>query len=69
MRSNPSRPHVFALKAFSIKCDRGKFFVSPTNHSRWSGPYRTLQHATTAIARHLAREFAARHKRSAGVRP
>ena len=58
-----SRTRVFALKGFTIKCVRGKFFVSPTGRHAWSGPYKSLHHATTAIARKLAREFTARDKR------
>ena len=58
-----SRSRVFALKGFTIKSDRGKFFVSPTGHSTWAGPYKSLHHATTAIARKLAREFTERNQR------
>ena len=58
-----SRPRVFALKGFTIKSDHGKFFVSPTGHAKWDGPYKSLHHATTAIARKLAREFTQRNAR------
>lgn len=54
---------VFALMGFTIKTDNGKFFVSPTGYNRWSGPYKSLHHATTAIARKLAREFTERDAR------
>jgi hypothetical protein len=54
---------VFALKGYTVKIDRGKFFVSPTGLNRWAGPYKSLQHATTAIARKLSREFTQRNKR------
>ena len=52
-----SQSRVFALKGFTIKSERGKFFVSTTGHAKWAGPYKSLHHATTAIARKLAREF------------
>ena len=61
MRSNQAR--VFALKDFTIKTDRGQFFVSLTGYTRWSGPYKSLHHATTAIARKRAREFTQRDRR------
>ena len=58
-----SQARVFALKGFTIKSDHGKFFVSPTGYADWSGPYKSLHHATTAIARKLAREFTERDAR------
>lgn len=63
MTKTLSRPRVIALKGFTIKSDRGKFFVSPTGHRAWYGPYKSLHHATTAIARKIAREFTQRHQR------
>ena len=63
MKKTLSRPRVFALKGFTIKSDRGQFFVAPTGHSSWTGPYKSLHHATTAIARKLAREFTQRNAR------
>ena len=54
---------VFALKGFTIKTDAGKFFVSPTGLNQWAGPYKSLHHATTVIARRLAREFTERDAR------
>lgn len=58
---------VYALRGYIVKVEKGKFFVSPAsmpNQGRkWSGPYKTLQHATTAIARKLQREFAKRDRR------
>ena len=60
---NLTEARVFALKGFTIKNDRGKFFVSPTGLNRWAGPYKSLHHATTAIARKLAREFCERNER------
>jgi hypothetical protein len=63
MKSKLSEAHVFALKGFTIKTTGGKFFVSPTGRSTWSGPYKSLHHATTAIARKLAREFIKRATR------
>jgi hypothetical protein len=58
-----TRARVFALKGFTIKCEHGQFFVSPTGYADWSGPYKSLHHATTAIARKLAREFSERNAR------
>jgi len=63
---------VFALKGWTVKSEGGKFYVSPTacfeDKHKWRGPYRTLQHATTAIARKLGEEFNKRHKRLEDVR-
>jgi hypothetical protein len=59
-----TQARVFALKGwFTIKSERGKFFVSPTGRNRWAGPYKSLQHATIAIARKLSREFTQRNGR------
>jgi hypothetical protein len=63
MKSKLSEARVFALKGFTIKTTSGKFFVSPTGRNTWSGPYKSLQHATTAIARKLARKFTKRQTR------
>ena len=63
MKRKFSEARVFALKGFTIKTSAGKFFVSPTGRNSWSGPYKSLQHATTAIARKLAREFTERDTR------
>lgn len=63
MKRNLSQARVFALKGFTIKTEGAKFFVSPTGRNTWSGPYKSLHHATTAIARKLAREFTERHTR------
>jgi hypothetical protein len=59
---------VFALRAWTIKVDdKGQYFISPTacfeERSRWSGPYRSLQHATHAIAGKLRQEVLDREKR------
>ena len=63
MKKTLSEARVFALKGFTIKNHRDKFFVSPTGHDTWAGPYQSLHHATTAIARKLAREFTERKQR------
>jgi hypothetical protein len=65
-RLTPAR--VFALRAWTIKVDeKGQYFISPTAYfeerNRWSGPYRSLQHATTAIAGKLKHEVLEREKR------
>jgi hypothetical protein len=63
MKKKLSEARVFALKGFTIKTEGAKFFVWPTGLNRWSGPYKSLHHATTAIARKLAREFIERDTR------
>lgn len=63
MQRKLSESRVFALKGFTIKTEGAKFFVSPTGRHTWSGPYKSLHHATSAIARKLAREFTERDKR------
>ena len=65
-RLTPAR--VFALRAWTIKVDeKGQYFISPTAYfeerNRWSGPYRSLQHATNAIAGKLKHEVLDREKR------
>ena len=65
-RLTPAR--VFALQAWTIKVDeKGQYFISPTAYfeqrNRWSGPYRSLQHATNAIAGKLKHEVLDREKR------
>ena len=63
MKKKLTEARVFALKGFTIKTEAGKFFVSPTGRNTWSGPYKSLHHATTAIARKLLREFTQRNDR------
>jgi hypothetical protein len=63
LRKELTEARVFALKGFTIKTEHGKFFVSPTGLNRWDGPYKSLHHATTAIARKLSREFTERNTR------
>lgn len=63
MKRKLSEARVFALKGFTIKTEGAKFFVSPTGRNTWSGPYKSLHHATTAIARKLSREFTEREAR------
>lgn len=63
MTQHLTRARVFALKSFTIKTEGGKFFIAPTGHYRWAGPYKSLHHATTAIARKLSREFTQRDDR------
>ena len=60
MKTKLSQARVFALKGFTIKSENGKFFVSPTGRNVWAGAYKTLHHATTAIARKLSRKFTQR---------
>jgi hypothetical protein len=64
-----AQAHVYALRNYTIKQQGDRFFVAATaleGTHRWSKPYATLQHATTAIARKLQREFVGRNKRSNG---
>ena len=63
MTNQLTRARVFALKGFTIKTEDGNFFVAPTGHNKWAGPYKSLHHATTAIARKLSREFTQRNDR------
>ena len=63
MTKTLTEARVFALKGFTIKSKSGKFFVLPTGRDTWAGPYKSLHHATTAIARKLAREFTERNQR------
>jgi hypothetical protein len=63
MKRKLTEARVFALKGFTVKATTGKFYVSPTGTATCSGPYKSLQHATTAIARKLANEFTDRQKR------
>ena len=63
MKRKLTEARVFALEGFTIKTEGAKFFVSPTGLNRWAGPYKSLHHATTAIARKLSREFTQRDQR------
>ena len=63
MQRKLTQARVFALRGYTVKCTKGKFFVSPTGHNDWAGPYKSLHHATTAIARKLAREYTERDTR------
>ena len=70
MQKRLTSARVFALRAWTIKVnEKGQYFISPTacfdDKHRWSRPYRTLQHATNAIARKLQHEFLEREKRRA----
>ena len=58
---------LFALRSYTIKQHNDSFFVAATaqeGRHRWSKPYATLQHATTAIGRRLQREFTKRMNRT-----
>ena len=62
-----TKDHVFMLKGWTVKTEKGLYYVAPSialgNKLEWSKPYRSLQHATTAIARKLQREFTRREGR------
>lgn len=66
-KSSLSKDRVFALKGFTVKIEGTTYFVAPTTYHgaalRWSKGYKSLQHATAAIARRLQREFTERNKR------
>lgn len=70
MKKALSQSLVLALKGYSIKTERGKYYVSPTAHfeqkPQWAGPYRSLKHACTAIARKLEAEYVKREARLNG---
>jgi hypothetical protein len=65
MKSKLSSTRVYALRGYTVKVERRKFFIAPsiafTNRKKWKGPYKSLQHATTAIARKLQAEFTKRN--------
>jgi hypothetical protein len=55
--------HVYALRSWTIKKKREKFFIAATAQSgthRWRGPHTNIQGATIAIARKLQSEFVRR---------
>lgn len=65
MKRRLTAARVFALRGWTVKTEAGKFFISPSADAntkrKWNGPYKSLQHATTAIARKLQAEFARRN--------
>lgn len=71
MKRKLTAARVYALRGWTVKVEAGKFFISPSavpNAGRkWSGPYKSLQHATTAIARKMQREFAKRDRPNGGA--
>ncbi|KAB2938017.1 MAG: hypothetical protein K8F92_15655 [Hyphomicrobium sp.] len=59
-----SLDHVFRLRAWTVRSHKGKYYVSTEDHPKsWGRAYKTLRAATTAIARHLEREFVDRARR------
>lgn len=71
MKRKLTAARVYSLRGYIVKVEKGKFFVSPSSMPnkgrKWAGPYKTLQHATTAIARKLQREFARRDRFNGGA--
>jgi hypothetical protein len=65
--SKPVPPALFALKAWTIKKQGEKYYISPTatfdDKTRWSKGYDSLQSACQAIARKLAEEWTEREVR------
>lgn len=59
-----SRERIYALRGWTVKIEGGKFYIAPTiafqDRKTWKGPYKTLPHACTAIARKLQAEFVKR---------
>lgn len=70
MKRKLTEARVYALRGYTVKIEGGKYFVSPSSFPnqgrKWAGPYKSLQHATTAIARKLQREFAKRDRPHGG---
>lgn len=65
--SKPIAPVLFALKAWTIKQNGEKYYISPSvafhDKPQWSKSYRSLQAACSAIARRLAEEWTRRSER------
>lgn len=65
--SKPIPPALFALKAWTIKRNGDKYYISPSvafhDKPQWSEGYRSLQAACSAIARKLAEEWTRRSER------
>jgi len=65
--SEAIEPAIYALRVWSVKKVNGKWYISQgarfDDKAAWSGPYETLQRATTAIARKMGDEVMKRHKR------
>jgi hypothetical protein len=65
--SKSSESAVFALKAWTIKKNGEKFYISPSvafhDRQMWSKGYRSLHAACSAIARKLAEEWTRRSER------
>jgi hypothetical protein len=65
-------PAVYALTAWSVKQEDGKWFITETaanfaGKGKWRGPYASLAKAAFAIAGQLAREASRRHQRRCEV--
>lgn len=59
-----SLDHVFRLKAWTIRHQKGGWYVSSDDHpKKWGRKYRSLRSATTAIARFMEKEFVERAAR------
>lgn len=62
----PIRERVYALRPYTVKIEDGKYYIAQTvafqKKLDWKGPYLSLQHATSAIARMLQAEFSRRDK-------
>lgn len=71
MKRKLTAARVFALRGWTVKIEKGQFYISPSavpnSGRKWQGPYKSLQHATTAIARKLQREFARRDRFNGGA--
>jgi hypothetical protein len=62
----PIRERVYALRPYTVKTEDGKYYIAQTAAFQkkldWKGPYSSLQHATSAIARMIQAEFSRRDK-------
>lgn len=64
MKKKLTATRIFALRGYTVKVEDGKYYVAQTlKQEKFFGPYKSLQHATTAITRRLQREFQERAKK------
>lgn len=65
-------PAVYALKQWSVRCSDKGWHIGMTaylgDRQVWRGPYKSLRHATTAIARLLEAEASERHAKRCAAR-
>lgn len=55
---------VLRLHAWTVRHHKGSWYISNEDHpKKWGRRYKSLRAATSAIARHLEREFVERARR------